>query len=80
MIFRPDGNLVVDRKRCSGQDTSELTLGQWSCTETSITIPFRPFNPYGVPGAQRVNELSESTLRFGYRGGPDAIEETWVCE
>lgn len=80
MLFRSDGQVVIDRTQCAGQDTSALVPGAWSCTETSITLPMRPFNQYGIPGNQRLEELSATTLRFSYRGGPDKIEETWVCE
>ncbi|WP_461091527.1 hypothetical protein [Spirosoma gilvum] len=76
--FGQDGQLTVDRSRCVGQDTSPLVLGNWSSTDTQILLPSRPWNAYGT-STNQLSEITATTLRFGYRGGPDHIEEVWSC-
>ncbi|WP_460959644.1 hypothetical protein [Spirosoma litoris] len=80
LVFGSDGKLQADRTRCLGQDTAPLALGNWSSTETSITLPVFSWNIYGIPGPHRIENLSATSLQFSYRGDPDKIIETWSCE
>ncbi|WP_080055418.1 hypothetical protein [Spirosoma aerolatum] len=79
IVFGPDGQLTVDRSRCVGEDTSPLVLGSWSSTDTQLMLPSRPWNNYGT-SSNSIDELTTTTLRFGWRGGPDRIEEIWACK
>lgn len=80
LVFGSDGKLQVDRTRCNGQDTSPLALGNWSSTETTITLPTFPWNMYGIPGPHPIEAVTATSLQFSYRGNPDKITETWTCE
>ncbi|WP_020601199.1 hypothetical protein [Spirosoma panaciterrae] len=78
IVFGQDGQLTVDRSRCVGQTTSPLVLGSWSSTDTQLRLPSRPWNSFGT-STNSIAELTATTLRFGWRGGPDRIEEIWTC-
>jgi hypothetical protein len=78
MIFQKDGKLVFNRKLCTDQDTTAVVSG-WSLTSTNLTLPYRPGNIYGPPNGGLLEELTSTSLKFSYRGGPDKITEIWAC-
>ncbi|RRA99999.1 hypothetical protein [Larkinella rosea] len=78
MIFQSNGQLIFNRQQCSSPDTATV-VAEWSLTSNSLSLPYRPGNIYGPPTGGLVEELTSSSLKFSYRGGPDKITEVWAC-